>query len=1459
MRETARSSDFATGTSQSLSQGINLTVTELDAWLTQTNSLADLNLAFGTEWNRYKAAKILKNWRQGNNLPKIQVVTADLIHGARGAFDSSNGSIYINQDFLAQNCQNYSAISAVILEELGHYLDSTINTSDSPGDEGAVFAKLVKREAMTSQELASLQAEDDHTQTTIQGKNHNLELAGTYGNITVDGNLIDWTTNDRLDVDPAVQQTGQEVYGKYAGNNYIFALKSDRAIGTNTTFWLNTDQNRATGYQIWGFAGGAEYNISIGADGKANLYSGAERQTLVAALDYAKSADGKSFEVAVPITQLAGNPQNIDLLADINDQVYLPGDYDQYKYTVSAATVTPKTTYGNINLDGRLADWQASDRIDTTGGQTGYEIYGKYTTDGYVLALKSAVAIGANTTFWLNTDRNDATGYKIFGFANGSEYNINIAADGKAYLYTGAAGQTLVGRLDFAKSADGKTLEVAIPNSTFGTSIPQGIDIQADVNNQIYLPTDYSLYKYTILQNSGTTAPKTTYGDITLNGSLSDWSASNRLDYLPSTQVAGQTLYGKNTADGYVFVIQSDRVIGANTTIWLNTDQNTQTGYKIWGFAGGAEYNINIGADGQAYLYTGNAGQTLVGKLDSAKSADGKTIEIGVAKSLLTTTSPGIDILADVNDQVYIPGDYSTTKYTVSSGSSSPVRTDLSKKIAIVYSETSANKYFDKKAYTQLIMNAQNQAMMAGIPFDVINESDLTNLNKLINYDTIVFPSFINVQKSQVDVISQTLGDAVLKYNVGLVAAGDFMTNDETGVALAGDPYARMKNLLGVAPSQTLGVAAATITAKDTTSPVFQQAYTAGQTIDNFAQLFVTGYSPTNATTSKVVAETTANGQKYNAVLQTTTGGRNVHFSDPSLFANTNLAWQALQWSTYNTQPKVSLHMGRENSIFVGRNDVDQSQYDYEASIVEGRLTPILQEWKQKYNFVGSNYINIGNNPAQGEFTDWAKMKPIYQQWLNLGHEIATHSYTHPDNVNNLTAAQLEFEFNQSKQIISQQLGINVIGTATPGNPNNLFVDNELKKYFQYISGVGAAYDNAIGYLEPGGNTVFINPNTSFDFTLIGFRKLTPTQADAVWAEEYKNLKTNANQPIIMMSWHDYGPTQFEPGYTKTMFDNFLSRSYNDGTEFVTMQDLQQRIKTFDNAQITVNQTGNTITANVASNDVGKFGLDVGNGQKIQSVTNWYAYDDNTVFLPKNGGNFTISLGATPTNVTRISKLPMRGELVSLTGNGQDLSYTFNGEGKVTITLATVAGKVPVIRGADSATISGNQLVMTFNKNGSYTGTITYQAGTTPQIINNTTTALLRTATLATAADTLTGTVPAGTLLTTTSGADTFVLGDADRVYYNDGNPETFGLQDYGVIQNFSIAQGDVIQLKGKGSDYQIIDSPLGVGKAIYYKPAIALSGVTGMEALDTKGELIGVVENGDLNLSLTDSYFKFV
>lgn len=43
-------------------------------------------------------------------------------------------------------------------------------------------------------------------------------------NITIDGNLSDWTTDERLDFLPGAGQVGYEVYGKLQGDNYIFAI-----------------------------------------------------------------------------------------------------------------------------------------------------------------------------------------------------------------------------------------------------------------------------------------------------------------------------------------------------------------------------------------------------------------------------------------------------------------------------------------------------------------------------------------------------------------------------------------------------------------------------------------------------------------------------------------------------------------------------------------------------------------------------------------------------------------------------------------------------------------------------------------------------------------------------------------------------------------------------------------------------------------------------------------------------------------------------------------------------------------------------------------------------------------------------------------------------------------------------------------------------------------------------------
>ena len=111
------------------------------------------------------------------------------------------------------------------------------------------------------------------------------------------------------------------------------------------------------------------------------------------------------------------------------------------------------------------------------------------------------------------------------------------------------------------------------------------------------------------------------------------------------------------------------------------------------------------------------------------------------------------------------------------------------------------------------------------------------------------------------------------------------------------------------------------------------------------------------------------------------------------------------------------------------------------------------------------------------------------------------------------------------------------------------------------------------------------------------------------------------------------------------------------------------RIAAQEKAHINYTTVGNTITATVTPDptapDLGEMALDVINGgtEVIQNVTNWYAYNAQELFLPRNGGTFTINLGTTQDDVTHIASLPMRGDLLSVTGDGLNLSFSMVGDG----------------------------------------------------------------------------------------------------------------------------------------------------------------------------------------------------
>jgi hypothetical protein len=99
--------------------------------------------------------------------------------------------------------------------------------------------------------------------------------------------------------------------------------------------------------------------------------------------------------------------------------------------------------------------------------------------------------------------------------------------------------------------------------------------------------------------------------------------------------------------------------------------------------------------------------------------------------------------------------------------------------------------------------------------------------------------------------------------------------------------------------------------------------------------------------------------------------------------------------------------------------------------------------------------------------------------------------------------------------------------------------------------------------------------------------------------------------------------------------------------------------------------------------------------------------------------------------------------------------------------------------------------------------------------------------------------------LTGGTGSDRFILGNATKVYYDDGNNLTNGSSDYANITDFNIANGDIIQLQGTSSNYLL--AVVGADTQILInKPNTE------------PDELIGIVRN-QTGLSLTGTYFSYV
>mmetsp|Transcript_4655 Transcript_4655/g.8205 ORF Transcript_4655/g.8205 Transcript_4655/m.8205 type:complete len:1038 (+) Transcript_4655:156-3269(+) len=824
-------------------------------------------------------------------------------------------------------------------------------------------------------------------------------------------------------------------------------------------------------------------------------------------------------------------------------------------------------------------------------------------------------------------------------------------------------------------------------------------------------------------------------------GALAEWDDKHRISPSVLEATEGRTkLYGRYANSAYWFRVEP--VVGAEvyeSTVYFNTDQDTATvghenntetpeGYEMYAFVTGTSVELYKGCG----PYNGDECREILQVLsedtkDFAMLEDG-SVEFKIAGKTFGKKAKDIDIAVVLQSRkgveepiLEIAPMYLLNYFTLYKDLDKQLATKCKGKgeykVAVVYDEASRDAFYQDLSYAQLLLAMQNQARMAGLPLDVIPSSQLYKLSKMCEYSAILMPELNTVDPKKYHALRKSLHMLVHVHGVGLVVSGEMLTMMTNGELSPGDPYFTLKQLLGVSNYKVVATGSLNTIVRVNSLPEMFWDRTLGeivmdnQTTGSMARMFepIEGRAFTSHTAATQTLDVLGEESVLPAVMlhemdsnmYGKTPGRLVHFSSEQILGNADLGWRALVWIVRGSKPvHVALQMTRfDGGIFTTRNDVDQSKMLNQSKILEeGVLEQAYEPWYTEYNFVASNYINIGNSSLEGVGTDWPWAKVLYQKYIELEHEMGSHSYTHPFRINDLSNEMLKYEFNDAKRIIKTKLKLDRIASAQPGNPNNLRVGEYMDRfhpatYFSGgFSGPGAGFPGAFGFLRPDSKMVYVAPNVEFDFSLQILGK-TPSEIEATWRSTIGRLDKFSSAQVYHWPIHDYAILDFnfttleigtQGHYELEIFTNTIEYAHNLGMEFITTMQLADRIRTFDTASVQVSEVGpNIMRAKVGimktvpvTHTLGYNSLALAANADLAhvvSVTDYYAYNNRKVFLPANGGVFDIQYGsesdaaANQFAVTRISDIGMRMELVKISGDGKSLKFTVYGKGYVTV------------------------------------------------------------------------------------------------------------------------------------------------------------------------------------------------
>ncbi len=142
-----------------------------------------LKKAFGDKFDAGKAETIRQQALAGDFswAPKVQVVDSKALNdlsgtqgagAAQGAYAKEDDTIYISKELLHTDP---AQAQRILMEEMGHGLDARLNTSDTAGDEGEIFSKLMHGDKISDQEMTALKTDNDRGVVNINGRNVEVE------------------------------------------------------------------------------------------------------------------------------------------------------------------------------------------------------------------------------------------------------------------------------------------------------------------------------------------------------------------------------------------------------------------------------------------------------------------------------------------------------------------------------------------------------------------------------------------------------------------------------------------------------------------------------------------------------------------------------------------------------------------------------------------------------------------------------------------------------------------------------------------------------------------------------------------------------------------------------------------------------------------------------------------------------------------------------------------------------------------------------------------------------------------------------------------------------------------------------------------------------------------------------------------------------------------------------------